>query len=318
VTTAVLPLFVGCGRSGTTLLRAIFDSHSDLAIAHEAHFIAPAARRSRRYEESGGFAASRFVDDLYRDPNFRRQGLERRAVTEALDAAAPRSAADAVRTVLATYSAREGKRLYGDKTPGYVTNLALLARFLPEARFVHIVRDGRDVALSYLERPEWGPRTVSEAAFHWKNRVGRGRRDGAAIGSARYLEIMYENLVSEPEETTHRVCAFLNLDFQPSMLDYHVRGHQFAQSSHTPGAFANLARPVTGGLRDWRVEMTRADQELFEAITGHLLGDLGYEIVGTGGSRARIQAALAFVSWQKERALAAVRRLRKRPRGAST
>ncbi len=174
--------FVGSGRSGTTLYRNIFDSHSELAMTHEAHFVVPIVRNRRRYE-GDGFDVARFVDDLYRNPNFRRQGLDRVDVEAALAAAPPEDTAAAVRTVFSTYAARHGKRRYGDKTPGYVTGIGLLADVFPESRFVHIIHDGRDVALGYLDRDEWGPSTLADAAFYWASRVRRGQASGRQLGA---------------------------------------------------------------------------------------------------------------------------------------
>src|SRR4051794_27962840 len=137
-TRPIFPFVVGCSRSGTTLLRALLDAHPLLAVPPESHFaVAPRLRR------------------LGRDPWFRLWGIEPPDL-RGLDVA------DAVRAVFAAYAAAQGKPRYADKTPHYVSHLPLLAERFPEARFVHVVRDGRDVALSLLEVP-WGPDDVEGA-----------------------------------------------------------------------------------------------------------------------------------------------------------
>ncbi|MGF1618749.1 MAG: sulfotransferase, partial [Acidimicrobiia bacterium] len=100
----VFPQFVGCGRSGTTLLRNIFDSHSELAMTHESHFIGPLAKVRSRYESGAGFNSEAFVADLFGDANFVRQGLQVEAVRSALDRALPKTYAEAVRAVFAAYA----------------------------------------------------------------------------------------------------------------------------------------------------------------------------------------------------------------------
>lgn len=298
---AMFPMFVGSGRSGTTVFRNIFDSHPDFAMTHEAHFVAPMAQRRKLYE-SDGFQAARFVDDLYTNSNFVRQGLERVAVEERLAAEKVDGFAAAVRSVFALYAAERGKTLYGDKTPGYVNHIELLGSIFPEAKFVHIIRDGRDVALGYLDRDEWGPSTVAEAALYWKSRVSRGRSGGASLGPARYLEVRYEDLVDEPEKTTQRVCEFIGLDYRDEMLRFHERGAEFIATSNTPDAFAGLAKPVTKGMRDWRTQMASDDVALFEAIAGDLLGSLGYErLHGTPSPALRGKALMAGLGWQAKR-----------------
>lgn len=298
----VFPQFVGCGRSGTTLLRNIFDSHSALAMTHESHFIGPLAKVRSRYEAEAGFDSDAFVADLFGDANFVRQGLEVEAVRSALDRARPKSYAGAVRAVFAAYAERDGKKLYGDKTPGSVTQIELLAELFPEAKFVHIIRDGRAVALSYLERPEWGPETMAEAANHWKNRVRRGRAAGRAIGADRYMEVRYEDVVAEPEMVARTVCDFLGLEFEYGMLRYHEKSKEFIASTKDPEAFKNLSRPITGGLRAWEEEISPGDQNLFEAIAGDLLEELGYPVSGASpniGTRARLVVAAASWQWKR-------------------
>ncbi len=298
----VFPIFVGSGRSGTTLFRNVFDSHSDLAMTHEAHFVAPLARRRKVYETPAGLDAEALVADLYDNPNFVRQGLDRTAVCSALDSSGAATYADAVRTVFALYAEEHGKSRYGDKTPGYVVQLELLGRLFPEARFVHIIRDGRDVAMAYLDRDEWGPSSLADAAHYWKSRVGRGRRAGKELGPARYREVRYEDMVDDPETVTRELCDFLGLEFESEMLDFHRRGSDFAAGTKHPEAFRNLSKPITKGMRDWRSQMARDDVALFEAIAGDLLADCGYEVTGTGrGFGLRARALWASTAWQAKR-----------------
>lgn len=279
-------------------------------MTHESHFIGPLAKVRSRYESGAGFDNDAFVADLFSDPNFVRQGLELETVRSALDEARPETYAGAVRAVFAAYAAKDGKKLYGDKTPGSVTQIGLLAELFPEAKFVHIIRDGRAVALSYLERPEWGPATMAEAANHWKNRVRRGRDAGRAIGQERYMEVRYEDVVTDAEAVTRRVCDFLGLEFEDGMLRYHEKSNEFISSTKDPEAFKNLSRPITAGLRTWENEISRGDQRLFEAVAGDLLQELGYPVSGASpniGTRARVVAAAASWQWKRIVAFASAR-----------
>ncbi len=303
----VFPIFVGSGRSGTTLFRNIFDAHPELAMSHEAHFIAPMAKRRTAYEPASGFAIEAFVADLYANPNFRRLELDEAVVREALGADRPLTTADAIRSVMASYADRESKPLYGDKTPGYVIHLELLGTVFPEAKFVHIIRDGRDVALAYVDRDEWGPSSVADAAHNWKSRVGRGRKAGTRLGPERYREVRYEDMVEDPEAMTQQLCAFLGLEFDPAMLRYHEKAEAFIASTHDPAAFGNLAKPITKGIRDWRRQMGPDDVALCEAIAGDLLADLGYEVTGVRATPAvRMRAASAATAWQGKRVVSRV------------
>jgi hypothetical protein len=296
----VFPIFVGSGRSGTTLLRTIFDAHPDLAMAHEPQFMGTVARKERMLT-AGGFDVGRFLDTIYGNPNYRRLGLERPEVEGALAVDPPRSPADAVRAVFSLWATKQDKPLYGDKTPGYIIQIPDLARLFPEARFVNVIRDGRNVALSYLERP-WGPSTIAEGALYWRSRVSRGRRAGRALGPARYTEVRYEDLVAGTEAEVRRICEFLDLQWKPEMLRYHEKAAEFVAGSHEPDAFRNVARPPTQGTRDWSELMTERDVAVFEAIAGGLLGDLGYETRnGSPSVRARSWAVWERIKWAGKR-----------------
>lgn len=304
----VFPMLVGCGRSGTTLIRNVLDAHPELALTHEAHFVGPMGAQRRKYETGEGVDIDAFLDDLYQDSNFVRQGVDREELRDSLVSDRPESYADAVRSVFAHYARNHGKKLYGDKTPGSVTQIKSLAALFPEARFIHIIRDGRAVALSYMERPEWGPSTAAEAAHHWRNRVLRGRHAGSEL-PGRYLEVKYEDMVSNPEEKTREMCDFLGIEYDDRMLSFHKQSEGFISSTKNPDAFRNLSQPIQGELRDWRAEIKSSDREIFEAIAGELLAELGYSVEGKPhGLSTKVRLATASIQWQNKRVSAWVSR----------
>jgi hypothetical protein len=174
-----------------------------------------------------------------------------------------------VRAVFAAYGAVYGKPRYADKTPHYVSHLPLLTERFAEARFVHVVRDGRDVALSLLEVP-WGPDDLEGAAQHWRRRVLEGR--AAGLGYERYRELRYEALVADPERELRALAAWLELPYDPAMLDPARRPAAVPYREH----HGRLALAPTPGLRDWRREMSQADAARFEAVAGDALAELGY------------------------------------------
>lgn len=301
----VFPFFVGSGRSGTTLFGIIFDAHPDLAVAHEAHFVADLA--VRRPQLLSAFDADSYLAGLEANSNFQRLEVPSAAVRSAVSGVTTYS--DAVRATFSVLAGQRGKRLYGDKTPGYLVHIPMLARLFAEARFVHIVRDGRDVALAYVERPEWGPTTIGAAAWNWRSRLTRARRAGRALGPGRYVEVRYEALVSDPEPTVREVCAFLGISFHPEMLDHTGRGRELSRRAGTPEAFTSLSRPITPGLRDWRSQMSPAEVGLFEAVAGDLLTELGYEVTGAGRRlRPRLAGGAAWTGWQARRLGARLKR----------
>src|SRR3954468_22549156 len=149
---APFPFIVGVGRSGTTMLRAMLDSHPDLCIPGESHFLSSLLRpwRRRQLTEQGRVVPERLLAELAKSRQFRNWGLDDDELRSTLSTDPRPDLADAVRRIYALHAHAAGKPRYGDKTPSYVESITPIGRLLPEARFVHLVRDGRDVALSQL------------------------------------------------------------------------------------------------------------------------------------------------------------------------
>ena len=294
---AAPPIFVvGCPRSGTTLLRLMLDAHPELAIPPESHFIPLVARVRGRYDQPSGVDAEHLAADVMRGIRFRDWDLPPDAVRAVIRARHPSTLAAAIECFFIAYADAHGKARWGDKTPGYSIELPLLSGLFPDAVFVHLIRDGRDVGMSLMEVPR-PPRSLAEAAQVWRSRVTRGRADGGALGPARYLELRYESMVSDPEAALRAICTLASLEYTPAMLDYHREDPTASVPERNWGHHANLARPPTQGLRDWRDRMSAPDQQLFEAVAGDVLSELGYERRFPDvpfAARARAAAVLAY------------------------
>jgi hypothetical protein len=275
------PFIVGRGRSGTTLLRAMLDAHPDMAIPDEASFLGRLIRARRSFERPDGFAVEAFLDRLLGSQGFLLWGLAPDEVRKSFTTDPPDGFPAAARRIYALNARRCGKTRYGDKTPVFVMSMPLVASVLPEARFVHLIRDGRDVAVSRLQMGLTPTGSVAGQALYWRRFVERGRADGRRLGTERYMELTYEALLEEPERHLREVCDFVDIGFVPEMLRYFER----ADTMITTGLHARIHQALymrpTKGLRDWRRDMNRRDTLVFEAIAGDLLGALGYERVST-------------------------------------
>jgi Sulfotransferase family len=270
------PFLVGSERSGTTLFRLMLDAHPDMAVPPESYFIIDLYRKRKRYEPSDGhrYNTIAVANDLAGSRWFRAWGMPPKELATAMRREDGVDFAEAMRKVYRGYAGMFGKSRYGDKTPAYVQHIRVLGEIFPEARFVHLIRDGRNVAMSLTE-VKWGPPDVVEGALQWRERVVRGRRAGTEIGPERYLEVRYERLVAEPEPVLREVSAFLELPFDESMLR-----HSETAAERVPGRPDGLHRraataPVA--VRDWRTDMRREDLEAVEAAAGDLLSELDYE-----------------------------------------
>ncbi len=162
--------------------------------------------------------------------------------------------------------------------------------YLPEARFIHLIRDGRDVALSILKQ-SFGPETIEAAAERWRSRVLRGRSQQDYLGY--YMEVKFEDLVLDTEGQLRRICEFIELDFDPAMLGYHETAEERLQEKarelpRGPGRDPQSAEkrlqshvktfepPNPNLVGGYRTKMSDTDRAAYEALAGDLLIDLGY------------------------------------------
>lgn len=286
-------VLLGVSRSGTTLLRVILDRSPGLAFPDESFFVPLLSRRHR-----GRVDAAAFLDDLRRLPALAEWGLAPEDVAPRLRDGMPVGAA--VAAIYEAYAEREGKPRWGDKTPMYMRHLPLLERLFPAAQYVHLVRDGRDAATSFLQMPEgtytrtWAhPETAAAFACLWRTEVEAARALGGRVGPERYHEARYEDLVADPERVVRAICGFAELPFEPAMLEY-PGSVDVSRKPHQQ----RLLAPPTASVRDWREEMSADDARSFEAIAGDLLAVLGYELLEPGGALAGGRARLALLRYR--------------------
>jgi hypothetical protein len=165
---------------------------------------------------------------------------------------------------------------------------------LPEARFIHLIRDGRDVAISRRKRGMGADKPLADTARRWRRRIENARKQARRL-RGRYLELRYEDLVADPEPHLRAACELVELPWDASMLTYYersgerlgelsggleARGSREARSGEERMAsHALTAKPPTDERAGtWRTEMSSAERAEFEAEAGDLLGELGYEL----------------------------------------
>jgi hypothetical protein len=251
----------GCPRSGTTLLREILDRHPRLACGLETAVLVPP------------FDIGRIAERTRTDPaGLRRLEGECSTLVEFAD----RYYADLV--------ARESKARWVDKTPANVRSIAQLLSWFPRGRFIHVVRDGRDVVCSLRDHPRQilvrgQPRSagitnsIQVCARTWLEETSRGL---SFRHHPRCLEVRYEELVTRPEKVIPAVCEFVDEAFHAQMLepDQSSAGEgPPARLLNNPDAAGAISRASLGR---WRRELDPADRRALADIAGELLVVLGY------------------------------------------
>jgi LPS sulfotransferase NodH len=275
---------MGCPRSGTSLLNRMVNAHPQIFMAKRVPWLA------QRYEQRenltpDGTVTPQFIQAMldrgklgkaHFSPEVRNE-LEKLLV-------APRRIhyADLILAMWSQYAAAAGKSIIGTKTLKLVRGIPTLHELWPDAKFIHIIRDGHDVCLSAIQwrrapslaehYATWRTDAVSTAALWWEWHVRTIREGCGALGPKLYYEVRYERLVSEPRAECEAICEFLEVSHDDAMMRFNE-----GRVKTTPGLTAKHAwLPPTPGLRNWRTQMPPEDIQRFESVAGDLLEELGY------------------------------------------
>jgi hypothetical protein len=273
-TSSPAPLFiVGASRSGTTMLRLILNRHPDFAIPAESHFLIPLLESLPLEGKLSSDQLQTALRTIYGCSRFQRGWrLSREDVARLGEQLAAPTLAELVHALFQHEIAGTGKRRWGDKTPEYAPYMLPLARLFPAARFIHIVRDGRDVSNSLRTRG-WRGWTEYQRARYWSRTVLQASRDGGQLGEHRFLTVSYEELVTNTETVVGRICAFLAIPFVAEICRFyedaqdHIASYEQQAAVHT-----KLARaPQPTDCQRWVHESNPLQVLLFEAVAGRAL-----------------------------------------------
>ena len=243
-------------------MRVILDTHPGICCGPESHLFLP-------HLPSPARLAQRF-------------GLSETDVATLLAASA--SQAEFIDRFFARYAEVRQKPRWAEKTPRNVLHLDYLFEHFPNARFVHMVRDGRDTVCSLRTHPRhkvvdgqlvelntWHP--IAPCVDRWVTNVQAGL---AFRGDPRYMEVRYEALVLEPRETLVRVFEFLGEPFDERVLDYHRDTSPSRDSRHFPQNPEATEAMYTRAVARWQRDLTKEEIALVKREAGPLLVELGY------------------------------------------
>jgi hypothetical protein len=275
------PFFiVGSGRSGTTLLRLILSGHSRIHIPTETHFIADLVRELPLRDPLNTPQLDRAIElitGFRRWPEMEIPAVEFRDWARALEQP---SLAEVIDLLYRHHLRIHGKQRWGDKTPDHVHIIPQLGTLYPGAKFIHMIRDGRDVAISFIE-VGWGS-YCDRRDFEWTRAVHRRREYRASPFAGQILEVSYERLVLDPEATIRRVCVFLGEEFEPAMLDW--RGSiDLIPQAHLSTVHGKLLQPMSSDAVElWRKKLSAVECFAVEACLHRELGEVGYALRFSG------------------------------------
>jgi hypothetical protein len=274
---AIAPFFVvGSGRSGTTLLRMLLSNHSRLHVPPETHFIIDLVGAFPLTAALTPAQAAAAAARIVAHPHWKYMEIPAEALRAAVSALPAPRLADVIDLVYRDHLRRSGKARCGDKTPDYIAIVPQLAALYPEARFIHLIRDGHDVAMSLIELG-WG-QAYQGARFEWTRAVRCGLAYRRSALGERILDVRYEDLVRDPEATMRRVCAFIGETFEPAMLARKTPAEQLV-AAEWQHIHRKLAEPISAeAIAVWRRKLGALECFLIEASLYRDLERLGYAL----------------------------------------
>lgn len=262
------PVFiVGFGRSGTTILTQLVKKYLGVSFGTESQFIVRYRTRLSAYGDlSQASNRQRLLADISRERFFERTHrnfgfiLDHARVLRELD---PPTYASMLAGIFGQLAEHDGKSRWGDKTPEYLEHLPVLHDLFPAAQFIHVVRDGRDVALSSF-LTHFGGKNAYKCGVDWSRAISAASRFTEAAGRDVVHELRYEDLMAEPIATFSALIPFLGIDDAQGQVRRAVEEHLTAELRQD-------------NVHKWPRSMTAHQVALFESVAGAQLSRYRYE-----------------------------------------
>lgn len=271
------PFFiVGAQRSGTTLLRLILNAHPLIAIPEEARFLMPLLHRRYLKKPLCGKQLEKTRRYISANKQFQNWNYDPKEFFAYIDNTGSVTAAELINQLYTSYAISEGKQFWADKSL-FFRRIDLLAEMFPDACFVHLVRDGRDVFHSW-RKMDVTKSNVAAIALDWNYKLYRINHSFAQLPAHRHITIRYEDLLASPEATIRQLCSYLDISFEPSMLDYHRTSRYYIGEHHSKLIFQSID---STNRNKWRTTLSPQEIRIFEMLCRHNLRHYGYELSGT-------------------------------------
>jgi hypothetical protein len=258
---------LGHARSGTSLVCRLLLDQLGVNFGTESQFIVRYHQKLSRYGDLSDDSRLRWLlQDISRERFFARTRQNFGFIFDverALRSVQPRTYAGVLRSIFEQFAASQGHVRWGDKTPDYSHHLPVIRELFPDAQFLHVVRDGRDVAHS-LFATGFGPKNSYEAALAWRQTLDEVRRFRDTVPPGAFAEIHYEELVGDPVRTLSGVARFLGIDSHAALID-----------TLAPRLRVQVR---SSSVLKWKQRLSWREIECFEAFAGEELTALGYPL----------------------------------------
>lgn len=291
------PIFIiGTERSGTNLLRVILDSHSNISIPHPPHIV------------KNFFRLEPLYDNLRKDDNFRRLIHDVVKMVELhpypweikinenriFDNVNNRDLINVFFQIYTQYLTDSGKKRWGCKSTFMINHVALIRKYFPHAKFIYMVRDGRDVAVS-AKKSIFNHFSVYFIAKLWKKEQDTGIYWLKELSKEEICLIKYEDLLISPQEVVKSICSFLDEPYEEKMIGF-FKTKEAEKSSRISDSWKNTSSPIMkDNFGKFKTQLRPGDIDLFERIAGYELNYFSYLLMNSSyASEGQSQRMVKF------------------------
>jgi len=276
-----VPFFIiGSERSGTTLLMVMLGQHPRIAVPEVSWYYPRFRKYLHTYGDISNPANFRVLAEEMifglKTPFFGLSPNPRTITDEILNRVENRTFGGLFDAILSWYAASQNKPRWGEKTPHNLYFVREILADFPNAQFVHLTRDGRDVAAEQIDSA-FGPTNIYAAAKIWKRTIRTAAELRLIVPSRQWLDLSYESLASRPEESLRQVTDFLGEEYSPSLLDFYkgeIAQRRAQTKDHRP-----LGDPVNSGhIGKYKRQLSLRDQQIFAGVAGGELHESGYYV----------------------------------------
>lgn len=278
---------LGNPRSGTTLLRLMLSAHSGLIVPPEAGF---AVFLLERWDNGIPYSHGRYISALKSTTKIENWDIDYQELDNQLLKTNVSNLIEAIKETYRYYAVRykETNCLIGDKNNFYVHHISSICKLSPKAKFIHIIRDGRDVACSYQEVMSKNitskyapnlPTDIKKIATQWAE---NNQKIVDELSGKKVYQIKLEDLIDNPKDVLVKMCAFLGVNYEKNMLAYYEQEYlgMLEPKEFNQWKLKNRS-PLINNSYKYKKILTKENIKLFEKIAGSQLNYFGYPVEDT-------------------------------------
>ncbi len=269
------PIFIlGAQRSGTTLVRLLLNNHPRIAIPDESTFLMPILKSKYLKQAISGERLKNFIRYLQVNKEFEIWNFDNSKTIDALLNKKSYSLHGLISVIFKSFCEAKGKPRWGDKTPSFFRKADILSKLFPQAKYLHIVRDGRDVFASY-KKMKVMRNYAAVNALEWRYKVWKIENFLSGINPSDKITIRYEDLVANPEDVMKQVFNTIEEEYDDGILEFHKDSKYNVGKNHSNLIYQPISSSNTN---KWKKELSKREINIFTTMSSGVLKSFDYEI----------------------------------------